>query len=155
MNPRVPSIDCSADAVAASGKTLAEHAGLSRNTIKVLYATAVGHFEASRFSEAAAVLFQLVALDPKSEDAWALYGNVLMRLGRFQAAVTSWEMAMACTPRFSTAALIARTAIAIGSLDRAAEALLMARRYKKSPVQEREFDELVEAWYGAQAATVR
>lgn len=155
MNSPVPSIDCSADAVIASGKTLAEHAGLSRHATKVLYATAVGHFEASRFSEAGAVLFQLVALDPKSEDAWALYGNALMRLGRFQTAVTAWEMAMACTPRFSTAALIARTAIAIGALDRAAEALLMARRTKKSPAQDKEFDELVEAWYGAQATIPR
>lgn len=137
------------ESVAASGKSLAEQSGLSEQSIRVLYATAVGHFEAGRLQQAQVVLMQLLALAPKVEDHWALLGNTLMRLGQFAEAVTAWEMAMACQPRYATAVRIARTAIAIGRLDAAAEALLMARKYAQSPAQQEEFDALIEAWYAA------
>lgn len=137
------------EAMSASGQTLVEQAGLSPNTLKVIYAAAIGHLEAGRLEQAAAGAFQLVSLDPRSEDHWALYGNTLMKLGRFAEAVTAWEMAMACVPRFATAATVARTAIAIGKLDSAAEALLMARSLRRTPAHELEFDALVEAWYAA------
>jgi tetratricopeptide (TPR) repeat protein len=140
-----------AQAVLASGQTLAAHTGLSPNALKVIYATAVGHLEAERLEQAAAGAFQLVTLDPKSEDHWALYGNTLMKLGRFAEAVTAWEMAMVCAPRFTTAATIARTAIAIGKLDNASEALLMARSLHRTEAQAAEFDALIEAWYAARA----
>lgn len=140
-----------AQAVLASGQTLAAHTGLSPNALKVIYATAVGHLEAERLEQAAAGAFQLVTLDPKSEDHWALYGNTLMKLGRFAEAVTAWEMAMVCAPRFTTAATIARTAIAIGKLDNASEALLMARSLHRTDAQAAEFDALIEAWYAARA----
>lgn len=137
--------------ILASGKTLAEHAGFSSNAIQLIYATAVGHLESGRLEQAAAGAFQLVSLDPRTEDHWALYGNVLMKQGCFAQAVTAWEMAMACAPRFTTAVTIARTAIAMGLFENAAEALLMARRYKSTPAQEVEYDALVEAWYSARA----
>lgn len=130
-------------------QTLAEYAGLSRNALQVLYVQAVADYEAGRFQEAAVHLFRLVAMDTKREDYWALYGNTLMKLGQFEHAVTAWEMAMACTPRFRTAALIVRTALAMGMLDRAAEALLLARPHRRTPEQEREYDALVDAWYAA------
>lgn len=138
-------------AVLSSGKTLASYTGLSPNALKVIYATAVGHLEAERLKEAAMGAFQLVSLDPRCEDYWALYGNIFMKLGCFAEAVTAWEMAMVCAPRFATAATIARTAIAIGKLDNAAEALLMARSLRRTPSQEADFDALIEAWYAARA----
>ncbi len=136
-------------AVLESGKTLAQYVGLSPHTTRLIYAQAVGHLEAGRLREAALGAFQLVSLDPRTEDHWALYGNVLMKQGLFADAVTAWEMAMACTPRFATAVTIARTAMAIGQLDHAAEALLMARGQRRAPAQEAEFDALIEAWYSA------
>lgn len=142
------SIDVS-QAVLTSGQTLAEHAGISSNALKLIYANAVGHLEAGQLQEAAMGAFQLVSLDPRTEDHWALYGNIFMKLGFFAQAVTAWEMAMVCAPRFATAATIARTAIAIGKFENAAEALLMAKRYKRTPAQELEFDALVDAWYSA------
>jgi len=135
--------------VLESQKSLANYAGLSRHGLQVMYAQAVGDFEAGRYQEAAAHLFRLVALDTRREDYWALYGNTLMKMGQFEHAVTAWEMAMACTPRFRTAATIVRTALAVGLLDRAAEALLLARPHRRTPDQEREYDALVDAWYAA------
>ena len=134
-----------------SGQTLAEHAGLSRDATRVLYANAVGHYEAGRLRDACKTLFQLVALDPHAEDHWALYGNALMKMGQFAEAVTAWEMAMVCTPRYGTAATIARTAIAIGQFERAAEALVMARKLAGTDEQRREFDALVDAWHASRA----
>lgn len=136
-------------AVLASDKTLAEYVGISPNALKVIYANAVGHLESGHLEQAAVEAFQLVSLDPRCEDYWALYGNIFMKLGCFAQALTAWEMAMVCAPRFSTAATIARTAIAIEKFDNAAEALLMARRYRSTPAQELEFDALVDAWYAA------
>ncbi|NBW47566.1 MAG: hypothetical protein EBR46_05445, partial [Betaproteobacteria bacterium] len=130
-------------------QTLAQNAGLSRHGLQVLYVQAVADYEAGRFQQAAVQLFRLVALDTKREDYWALYGNTLMKMGQFEHAVTAWEMAMACTPRFRTAALIVRTALAMGMLDRSAEALLLARPHRRTPEQEREYDALVDAWYAA------
>ncbi len=140
-------------AVLTSGQTLAEHSGISSNALKVIYAKAIGDLESGQLQQAAVGAFQLVSLDPRTEDHWALYGNIFMKLGCFSEAVTAWEMAMVCAPRFATAATIARTAIAIGKLDNAAEALLMARRYKTTAAQEIEFDALVEAWYSARAGS--
>ena len=149
MNTASHDLESLSPALAASGQSLAEASGLSINALKVIYATAVGHLEAGRLESAAAGAFQLVSLDPRSEDHWALYGNTLMKLGRFAEAVTAWEMAMACTPRFATAIIIARTAVAIGKLDNAAEALLMARGLCRTPAHQVEFDTLVDAWYAA------
>jgi len=149
MNPDIQDVDSLPQTLIAGGQNLAAHVGLSPNALKVVYATAVGHLEAGRLEAAAAGAFQLVSLDPRSEDHWALYGNALMKLGRFAEAVTAWEMAMACVPRFATAVTVARTAIAIGKLDNAAEALLMARSLRRTPAHEAELDALIEAWYAA------
>lgn len=131
------------------GISLAQYTGLSRDALRVLYANAVGHYEAGRLEDAAVGLFKLVALDPRSEDYWALYGNTLMKMGEFANAVTAWEMALSCAPRFATAALIARTAIAIGDLGRAAEALVVARKHLQTAEQTREFDALIDSWHAA------
>lgn len=149
MNSINPEADPVVRDLLDNGKSLADYAGLSKDALRVLYANAVGHYEAGRLEDAAAGLFHLVALDPHSEDYWALYGNTLMKLGDFANAVSAWEMALACAPRYATAAMIARTAIAIGQLDRAAEALVVARKYKQTTAQEAEFDALIESWYAA------
>lgn len=139
------------DSAVDSEKSVADMVGLSEQALRVLYAQAVGHYEAARYAQAQVTLMQLVALAPKKEDPWALLGNTLLKLGHFSEAVTAWEMAMACQPRFATGAMIARTAIAIGRLDAASEALLMARRCIQTPLQQQEFDALIELWYAARA----
>lgn len=146
MNPNSISVESALSAL-ENGHSLAEHAGFSRATLKALYATATGHFEAGRAEDALKALFQLVALEPRKEDHWALLGNTFALSGQFKAAVGAWQMAMTVEPRYATAAMIARTAIALKDKESAAEALLMAGKLKLTEAHQSEFDALIEAWY--------
>ncbi len=129
------------------GRNLAEHFGLSEETPKVLYAKALGDFEAGRWEACFKTLSQLAVLRPQNEDTWILMGNALNRMGRHLDALGAWETAMACAERFGTAAMIARTAIALNLPDRAAVALLMGSRLQQTPEQACEINELIELWY--------
>ena len=129
------------------GQTLAQHAGLSNDTLRVLYAKAVGLYEAGHFDEALPLAYQLVGLDSNHADYWGLTGNVLYGLGHFKEAVGFWMSNLALQPRYATAATVVRTAVALKDRESAAEALLIASKLKQTPEQTREFDALVDSWY--------
>ena len=131
----------------SQGQTLAQHAGLSNDTLRVLYAKAVGLYEAGQYNEALPLAYQLVGLDSNHADYWALTGNVLYGLGHFKEAVGFWMTTLALQPRYSTAATVVRTAVALKDKEAAAEALLIASKLKQTPEQTREFDALVDSWY--------
>lgn len=129
------------------GQTLAEHAQLSNDTLRVLYAKAVGFFEAGQLDEALPLAYQLVGLSSNNPDYWALTGNVLYGLGHFKEAIEFWMTNLSLQPRYATAAVIVRTAVAIRDKECAAEALLIASKLKQTPEQLSEFDALIESWY--------
>lgn len=130
-----------------SDRTLSEHCGISASTLTVIYAKAVSEYESENLAEASKILWLLTTLDPGSEDAWILLGNVFMKLGQTPNALLSWEMALVCVPRFSTAAMISRIAMAICMWDKAAEHVLKAKSLKRTESQSLELDDLIDKWY--------
>lgn len=128
------------------GQSLRERAGLSRDLIRVLYASAVTRYESGQHEEALVTLHQIMALEPRNPDIWALSGNCMMRLGRFTDAVTAWRMVLAIDPNFATAATIVRTAVAIKDAEASAEALIVARRQRTTPTQFSDYDTLLDLW---------
>jgi tetratricopeptide (TPR) repeat protein len=65
-------------------------------------------------------------LDQNNADYWALMGNALKDSGLYMEAITAWNMAMDIEPKFKTAMVIARVAVAIKNKDAAREGLLMS-----------------------------
>lgn len=128
------------------GQSLRERAGLSRDLIRVLYASAVTCYESGQHEEALGTLQQLMVLESRNADVWALIGNCMMRLGRFPDAVTAWRMVLAIEPNFATAATVVRTAVAIKDAEASAEALMVARRQRTTPSQFTDYENLLEAW---------
>jgi tetratricopeptide (TPR) repeat protein len=131
----------------SQGQTLAQHAKFSNDTLRVLYAKAVGFYEAGKLDEALPLAYQLVGLDTNHADYWALTGNVLYGLGHFKEAMGFWMVNLSLQPRYATAATVVRTAIALKDKEAAAEALLIASKLKNTSEQIREFDALVDSWY--------
>jgi predicted Zn-dependent protease len=129
------------------GQTLAQHARLSSDTLRVLYAKAVGFYEAGQLNDALPLAYQLVGLDSNHADYWGLTGNVLFGLGHFKEAIGFWMTNLSLQPRYATAATVVRTAVALKDRETAAEALLIASKLKHTPEQTREFDALVDSWY--------
>jgi tetratricopeptide (TPR) repeat protein len=127
-----------------AGQSLAEHAGLSRDLLRLLYASAVGHYEARRHDEAIQALVQLVLLDLRHADAWALLGNCHQREGRFAEALQAWQSAMTLRADPALATLVARTALALKDRESAAEALLALRQHVATQTQADEFNALAE-----------
>jgi Flp pilus assembly protein TadD len=128
------------------GKTLRERAGLSRDLIRVLYASAVTHYESGQHEDALVTLSQIMALEPRNADIWALMGNCMLKLGRFGDAVLAWRVAMTVAPSFATAATIVRTAVAIKDAEASAEALMVARRQRTTPKQFTDYEALLDLW---------
>jgi Flp pilus assembly protein TadD len=128
------------------GQNLHEVAGLSRDFIRLLYATAVGQYESGQYLEALNSLHQLTVLDARNADNWALLGNCLLRMGMFAEAVTAWRIAMSAAPTFATAATVTRTAVALKDAEASAEALIVARLHRKTPEQFAEYETLLDSW---------
>jgi Flp pilus assembly protein TadD len=128
------------------GRSLAQAAGLSRDLLRVLYASAVGLYESGQHEEALMQLHQLTSLDARNPDPWALTGNCFLKMGRFAEAVTAWRVAMAAAPTFATAATIVRTAVAIKDPEASAEALMVARRQRTTPNQFADYEALLDLW---------
>jgi predicted Zn-dependent protease len=128
------------------GRSLAELAGLSKDLIRVLYASAVGLYESAQYEQALEQLHALTVVDTRNPDLWALMGNCMLRLGRFPDAVTSWRIALAASPSFATAATLVKTAVAIRDAEAAAEALMVARMKRTTPNQFADYEVLVDLW---------
>lgn len=136
----------SAMAALQEGRSLAELAGISKDLIRVLYASAVGLYESAQYEHALEQLHALTVVDTRNPDPWALTGNCMLRLGRFADAVTAWRIALAASPSFATAYTIVKTAVAIKDAESSAEALIVARRHRISPAQFAEYEGLVALW---------
>jgi tetratricopeptide (TPR) repeat protein len=128
------------------GKNLHEVAGLSRDFIRLLYATAVGQYESGQYIDALESLHQLTVLDARNADNWALLGNCLLRMGMFSEAVTAWRVALSAAPSFATAATVTRTAVALKNKEASAEGLIVARLHRKTPEQFAEYEALLDSW---------
>lgn len=126
--PATP-VDLEAAAQAVrGGQSLAEHLGMSEEPARLLYAVAVGHYEAGRHAQAIACLLQATALNARVPDAWALLGNSLMREGEFAQALEAWLMALHLQPTFAVAHQVTRTAVALK--DRASAAVGIMAMFK-------------------------
>lgn len=127
MNTATPKIDLiAADKLFSEGKTLGDAAGVSQEFKDSLYSIAVVDYEAKRYEKAIKSLKFLVVLDQNNADYWALMGNALKDCGLYMEAITAWNMAMGVDPKFKTAMVITRVAIAIKNKDAAREGLLMS-----------------------------
>jgi len=95
----------------------------------LLYATAVGHYEAGRYPQSILVLTQLTPLDSRNPDAWALLGNCMLREGRFAEALEAWSLSLHLKPSYPTALQVARAAIAQKDRTTAAVALMAMNKH--------------------------
>lgn len=127
METATPKIDLIAAAkLFSEGKTLGDASGVSQEFKDALYSIAVVDYEAKRYDKAIKSLKFLVVLDQNNADYWALMGNALKDSGLYMEAITAWNMAMDIEPKFKTAMVIARVAVAIKNKDAAREGLLMS-----------------------------
>lgn len=127
------------------GASLAQHLGLSSDGLRLLYVSAIGHHEAGRHAQAIGDLMQIVMLDARNADAWALMGNCLMREGRFADALQAWSLALHLKPSFGSAHQVARTALALKSAPEAAIGLTAMRKHGSTPDQLAACQEVLEA----------
>jgi tetratricopeptide (TPR) repeat protein len=128
-----------------AGQSLADHLGLPQDLTRVLYAAAVGHYEAERYPQAIQTLMQLTPLDARMPDAWALMGNCMMKEGRFPEALEAWSVALHLNPSYSAALQVARTALALQDRVTAAVALMAMRKHGTTPEHRAAFLEVGEA----------
>jgi tetratricopeptide (TPR) repeat protein len=127
LETATPKIDLIAAAkLFSEGKTLGDASGVSQEFKDALYSIAVVDYEAKRYDKAIKSLKFLVVLDQNNADYWALMGNALKDSGLYMEAITAWNMAMDIEPKFKTAMVIARVAVAIKNKDAAREGLLMS-----------------------------
>jgi predicted Zn-dependent protease len=110
----------------SQGKTIAQALGAPKETLDTLYAVAVGDYEAKRYEDAVVGLQNLIGLDQNNPSYWALVGNALRAIGRYQEALYAWNICMSLDPKFATAMTIARVAVALKDKTWAVEGLMMA-----------------------------
>lgn len=122
-----------ARAAVLGGKSLAEHIGLSPHIVRLLYVTALGHYEAGRHEQAVDDLQKLLALDARHADGWALMGNSLLRVGKFVEALDAWTLALYLKPSFGSAHQVARTALALKNLETACIAVVAMGKHASTP----------------------
>jgi len=134
-NPQATPVDLQAAAQAVqTGRSLDEHFGLSGESARLLYAVAVGHYEAGRYAQAVACLLQAAALNARVPDVWSLLGNSLVREGQFAQALEAWLMSLHLQPSFAAAHQITRTAVALK--DRASAAVGIMAMFKHASTAE-------------------
>lgn len=139
MDTATPKIDLVAAAkLFSEGKTLGEAAGISQGFKDSLYSIAVVDYEAKRYEKAIQSLNYLVMLDQNNANYWALLGNAFKDSGLYLEAITAWNMAMIAEPKFKTAMVIARVAIAIKNKDAAREGLFMSLAHLGNNPRDRE-----------------
>lgn len=141
-NENTIDMDAARNALRA-GQSLVDHLGLPADLPKVLYAIAVGHFEAKRYAEAKQCCWQLAALNPRFADAWALLGNCCMCEGEFADALNAWGHALYLKPNFSLAHEVARTAMALNDPQTAIVGLNAMRKHASSAEQFARYEELL------------
>jgi predicted Zn-dependent protease len=108
------------------GKTIAQALNAPKETLDALYSVAVGDYEAKRYDDAVVGLQNLIGLDQNNPSYWALIGNTLRALGKYQEALYAWNICMSLDPKFATAMTIARVGIALKDKTWAIEGLMMA-----------------------------
>lgn len=148
METATPKIDLIAAAkLISEGKTLGDAAGVSQEFKDALYSIAVVDYEAKRYDKAIKSLNFLVILDQNKADYWALMGNALKDSGLYMEAITAWNMVMGIEPKFKTAMVITRVAIAIKNKDAAREGLLMCMVHLgDNPQDKEEYQKLLLAY---------
>lgn len=148
METATPKIDLIAAAkLFSEGKTLGDAAGVSQEFKDALYSIAVVDYEAKRYDKAIKSLNFLVILDQNKADYWALMGNALKDSGLYMEAITAWNMAMGIEPKFKTAMVITRVAVAIKNKDAAREGLLMCMVHLgDNPQDKEEYQKLLLAY---------
>lgn len=155
-NPQAAEVDLEAAAQALSaGKSLAEHLGLSEQPARLLYAVAVGHYEAGRYTEAIPCLLQAAGLNARMPEVWTLLGNSMMREGKFTEALEAWLLALHLQPSFGTAHQVTRIAVALKDATSAAVGNMAMFKHATTAEQQATCAELgkaVQALGGAGAA---
>jgi len=148
LETATPKIDLIAAAkLFSEGKTLGDAAGVSQEFKDALYSIAVVDYEAKRYDKAIQSLNFLVILDQNKADYWALMGNALKDSGLYMEAITAWNMVMGIEPKFKTAMVITRVAVAIKNKDAAREGLLMCMAHLgDNPRDKEEYQKLLLAY---------
>lgn len=136
-HPQPTPVDLQAAAQAVqAGQSLAEHLGLSDQPARLLYAVAVGHYEAGRYTQAIPCLLQATALNARMPEAWTLLGNSLMREGKFPEALEAWLLALHLDPSFAAAHQVTRTAVALKDATSAAVGIMAMFKHAKTAEQQ-------------------
>jgi|GEM_PF-3430471 len=114
----------------AEGKSMGDALGIAQGTKDSLYSVAVVDYDAKRYAKAIQGLKILVVLDQNNASYWALLGNALKDSGQYPEALAAWYMGMLIEPKFKTAMVIARVAIASKNKTMAVEGLMMALAHR-------------------------
>jgi len=131
----------------AQGKGFGDALEINQGTKDSLYSVAVVDYEAKQYEKAIRGLRILVLMDPNNADYWSLLGNALKDSGMYSEAIAAWYMAMGIAPKFKTAMVIARVAIAIKDKPWAAEGLMMALAHRgDNPKDVEDYHKLIEAY---------
>ena len=158
-NPQATPVDLDAASKALSGgQSLAAHLGLSEQPARLLYAVAVGHYEAGRYAQAIPCLLQATALNARLPEVWTLLGNSLMREGRFSEALEAWSLALHLEPSFAAAQQVTRTAVALKDASSAAVGLMAMFKHATTAEQQAasaEWAQAAQALAGAAPAASR
>ena len=136
-NPQATPVDLDAASKALSGgQSLATHLGLSDQPVRLLYAVAVGHYEAGRYAQAIPCLLQAAALNARLPEVWSLLGNSMMREGKFAEALEAWLLSLHLQPSFAAALQVTRTAVALKDTTSAAVGIMAMFKHATTAEQQ-------------------
>ena len=108
-------------ALAKKGKTLASHLGLPQDATKAIKMAAQSALYKKQYQLAEKLANQLLVLDQKDSENWALLGNILKEAGLYRQAIQAWYAAFTINEDCRTALAMAQLAYALGELDIAEE----------------------------------